>query len=203
MKGTITGDSEALINGKAYLFNQDRENPIRDTAVVVDGVFKFTGSVITPEPYVISIEGLPGMVSIFLENEDFTVTGVDTAFAESVVTGGQAQTKLNRYADSAEELAERYGLNDVIEVLGSAEVTEIEREEAMRTYEQYQNAVEDLKRSLVADAPVSNLALYLLSQDYIYLDVDTLSSMLDAYKADPALYLEQSGRRACDILRVL
>ena len=186
VKGTITGDSEALINGKAYLFNQDRENPIRDTAVVVDGVFKFTGSVITPEPYVISIEGLPGMVSIFLENEDFTVTGVDTAFAESVVTGGQAQTKLNRYADSAEELAERYGLNDVIEVLGSAEVTEIEREEAMRTYEQYQNAVEDLKRSLVADAPVSNLALYLLSQDYIYLDVDTLSSMLDAYKADPA-----------------
>ena len=51
VKGTITGDSESLVNGKAYLFNRDRENPVRDTAEVINGVFEFKGSLETSEPY--------------------------------------------------------------------------------------------------------------------------------------------------------
>ena len=38
VKGTITGDSESLVNGKAYLFNRDRENPVRDTAEVINRI---------------------------------------------------------------------------------------------------------------------------------------------------------------------
>mgnify|MGYP001778960231 CR=1 FL=1 len=186
VKGTITGDSEAVINGVAYLFNQDRENPIRDTAAVVNGVFEFTGTVVTPEPYVISIEGVPGMVSIFLENDNFTVTGVDTVFSEAVISGGQAQEMLNRYSASAEDLAEQYGLNEAIEVLSSVEATEADRDAAMEAYQKYQEEVGNMREAMIAEAPVSNFALYFMSQEYIYMDTDTLAVRLDAYKASPA-----------------
>ena len=36
IKGTVTGDSDKLVNGTAYLFNRDRENPIRDTRGIPD-----------------------------------------------------------------------------------------------------------------------------------------------------------------------
>ena len=85
IKGTITGDSDKLVNGTAYLFNRDRENPIRDTADVVNGKFVFKGSVTTPESYLITIDGIPGMISLFLENANVTIT-TDTTFAEPVIT---------------------------------------------------------------------------------------------------------------------
>ena len=72
IKGTVTGDSDKLVNGTAYLFNRDRENPIRDTAEVINGKFVFKGSVTTPEAYLITIDGIPGMISLFLENAAVT-----------------------------------------------------------------------------------------------------------------------------------
>ena len=186
VKGTVTGDSEALVSGKAYLFNRDRENPFRDTADVVNGKFEFNGTVTTPGPYIITVEGIPGMLAIFLENDTFNVNGSDTAFSESAVTGGQTQTMMNRYSAGAEEIADRYDVMSAVDVLRSSEATEAEREEAMETYNRYQEDVENMKNALVAEAPVSHFALYLLSQEYMYLETDSLSGLMDAYKADPA-----------------
>ena len=126
------------------------------------------------------------MLSVSLENEVFTVNGSDTAFSESVVTGGQAQTMMNRYSAGAEEIADRYDVMSAVDVLRSSEATEAEREEAMETYNRYQEDVENMKNALVAEAPVSHFALYLLSQEYMYLETDSLSGLMDAYKADPA-----------------
>ena len=183
VKGTIAGGSDAVVNGVAYLFNQDKENPIRDTAVVVNGVFEFTGSVVTPELCIISIEGLPGMVSVFLENDNFTVTGVDTLFSEAVVSGGQTQEMLNRFSASAAELSEQYGLFEVLDVLSSSEATDADLNAAMEVYQKYQEAVDNLKDAMIAEAPVSNFALYFLSQEYTYMDTDALAMRLDSYKA--------------------
>ena len=117
VRGTITGDSEALVNGKAYLFNQDRENPFRDTVDVINGKFEFKSMKLS---------------------------------VPAVLLDGR------------------------------------EREEAMETYNRYQEDVENMKNALVAEAPVSHFALYLLSQEYMYLETDSLSGLMDAYKADPA-----------------
>ena len=45
--------------------------------------------------------------------------------------------------------------------------------------------VENLKNALVAEAPVSNFALYILSQEYMYIDADSLDILLGAYKENP------------------
>lgn len=185
IKGTITGDSDKLVNGTAYLFNRDRENPVRDTADVVNGKFVFKGTVTTPELYMITVDGIPGMLSVFLENADFTIN-TDSEYSETVITGGPAQTMMNRYNESAKEISDKYAVADVMKVLRSAEATEAEKEEASKTYEEYSTEMESMKDALVAEAPVSDFALLFLSQEYYYMDGDTLTALLAPYKENPA-----------------
>lgn len=186
VKGTVTGESDKLVNGTAYMFNRDRENPVRDTADVINGKFVFKGSVSTPEPYIITIEGIPGMLSVFLENDEFVITGTDTAFAQSSVVGGAAQTMMNRYAEGEKAIAQKYSIEDFYKEMSSPETSEQRRQELMDTYQTYSNELEDLKNSLIAEDPISDFALFFLDQEYYYLDVDTLSQLVNAYKADPA-----------------
>lgn len=186
IKGTITGDSDKLVNGTAYLFNRDGDNPVRDTVEIINGKFKFTGTVTSPEPFIITVDGVPGMLSIFLENAGFTVTASEDNLAEATVTGGAAQTMMNRYNDGAKAIAEKYAIEDVVKVLRSADATEEDKDAASKTYEEYQTEVESMKDALVAEAPVSHFALFFLTQDYYYMDVNELAEKVAAYKADPA-----------------
>lgn len=186
VKGTVTGESEELVNGTAYMFNRDRENPVRDTAEVINGKFVFKGSVTTPEPYVVTIDGIPGMLSIFLENDNFNIVGTDTTFAQSKVTGGAAQTMMNRYSEGEKEINLKYGIENFYKEMSSPETSEERRQELMDTYQAYSTELENLKNTLVAEAPVSHFALFFLDQEYYYMDVDSLSGIVDAYKADPA-----------------
>ena len=186
VKGTITGDNENLVNGKAYLLNRDRENPVRDTVDVVNGKFEFTGTVSTPEPFIITIDGIPGMIAVFLENTAFNITAADSALMEAVVTGGPTQTMINRYSEAADNIAEQYDIEKVIMAIRSPKASEEDREAAMETYQKYQSDMDSMKSALVAEVPVSNFALYFLSQEYFYMPADSLSALLEPYKADPA-----------------
>ena len=186
VKGTVTGDSDKLVNGTAYLFNRDADNPVRDTVAVVNGKFEFTGTVSSPEPFIITIDGVPGMLSIFLENAKFTVTASEDDLAGAAVTGGAAQTMMNRYNDGADAIAGKYAIEDVVKTLRSADATEEEKEAASKTYEEYQAEVDAMKDALLAEVPLSHFALFFLAQDYYYMDVNELASKVAAFKADPA-----------------
>ena len=163
VKGTVTGDSDKLVNGTAYLFNRDADNPVRDTVAVVNGKFEFTGTVSSPEPFIITIDGVPGMLSIFLENAKFTVTASEDDLAGAAVTGGAAQTMMNRYNDGADAIAGKYAIEDVVKTLRSADATEEEKEAASKTYEEYQAEVDAMKDALLAEAPLSHFALFFLA----------------------------------------
>lgn len=188
VKGTITGDSEQLVNGTVYIVNRDRENPIRDTAHIVDGKFQFNGSVETPEPYFFTIEGIPGFVPFFLENAEVVITGVDTLLSQATVTGGPTQTMINRYDDAARKLEKEYGAAALISTIRSPLATEAERDSARAAYNRYQEAVEQVKADLIAEAPVSDFALYFIIQgrEYYYMDLDTLNYIVETYRALPA-----------------
>lgn len=188
IKGTVTGDSEQLVSGTVYLMNNDSKNPIRDTAEVINGKFTFAGTVQTPEPYFIRIEGITGFVPIFLENAQVTVNGVDTLLAEAEVTGGPTQTKINRYNAAVEALGEKYAVEDLMKILRNAEASEEERDSVMEVYGKFQEEMEAAKDAIVAEDPVSDFALYFIIQggEYYYMDVDTLTQIVEAYSAIPA-----------------
>ena len=187
IKGTITGDSDKLVNGTAYLFNRDRDDSIRDTVAVTDGKFVFKGTVTSPEPFYISIDGIPGMISIFLENADYTVNA-DINSDRPVVTGGPAQTLINRYQAAVDGLSESYGSQALMGILRNPTSSQDKRDSALAVYQEYQQELDRVRRDLMAENPVSDVALYFImdSRDYYYMDADSLSAFVSSYNAEPA-----------------
>lgn len=185
IKGTVTGDIESLVNGKAYLFNRDRNNPVKDTVDVVGGKFHFKGTVSTAEPYVITIEGVPGSVQIFLENDNYTVAGADTAFSQSVVTGGDAQKRMTDLGNRIQAVADEYGMDALMTRLRVMDLAQQERDSLLDVYIKYQDRCEELKEAAVNEAPVSNFALYFLNNDFFTLPLDSVGGLLEAYHALP------------------
>lgn len=186
VKGVITGDSEKLVNGTAYIVNRDMKNPVRDTAEVINGKFVFKGTVQTPEPFLLSIDGIPGFVPFFLENTQVTINGVDTLLQEAVVTGGPTQTKINRLNAASEEIAEKYDAQELIRVLRSDSSGE-ERDSALAAFNRYQDELSQLKDAMVAEDPMSEFSLYFTIQNsgYYYMDTDSLAALVAAYQALP------------------
>ena len=109
VKGNITADIP--LAGRAYLFNSDRENTIRDTVKINEGQFVFEGTVESPEMFYISLDGVDGLLQIFLENDNYTISGTKDDFSNAVITGGETQTKLNRYTEANNGLVEKYALH--------------------------------------------------------------------------------------------
>ena len=186
VKGVITGNSDKLVNGTAYILNRDMKNPIRDTAEIVNGEFIFKGTVQTPEPFLLTIDGIPGFVPFFLENTEMTITGVDTLLGEAVVTGGPTQTKINRLNAASEEIAEKYDAQELIRVLRSDSSGE-ERDSALAAFNRYQDELSQLKDAMVAEDPMSEFSLYFTIQNsgYYYMDTDSLAALVAAYQALP------------------
>ena len=85
---------------------------------------------------------------------------------------------MNRYAEESEKLAEKYDLENLAKKMRSAEATDAVRDSITGVFEQYQNDVAAVKDALVAEEPVSHFALYILSQEYYYMDGDSLASLL-------------------------
>ena len=108
-------------------------------------MFEFKGSLETSEPYLITIEGIPGMLPLFLENDRYTITGVDTAYTESVIKGGKAQTMFSELNAEVTALADEYDMNALIIKLRIPTTPQDERDSLMAVYEKYQAECDSIK----------------------------------------------------------
>lgn len=185
IKGTVTGNNESLKNGKVYLVNSDRNNPVRDTADIIDGKFVFKGNVQTPGMFIITIEGVDEPLRIFLENENFVINGVDTLLAQAVVKGGAAQNALNTLNAASERLSKEYNLDEVYKVMSNPASTEEEKNTVLERYDRYAEALDAVTDSLVNAAPVSHYSLYVLRQNMMDMPVEEVKALVDQYLANP------------------
>lgn len=94
INGHITGNSAAIKDGYAYLTGAGIDVP-RDTAVVKDGVFRFSGREVKPGPRTITFKGFRGNIRIFLEEGTFSVEAADSLLSQAVVAGGETQDLFN------------------------------------------------------------------------------------------------------------
>ncbi|HIZ85148.1 MAG TPA: AhpC/TSA family protein [Candidatus Coprenecus stercoravium] len=184
IKGKITGNSDHIKNGKVYLMNRDRNFPIRDTVDIVDGVFEFRGHVDTPEQYLVVVDGVPGMVSVYLENESYQISGTDTAYSLSAVTGGVAQQMFNDLNAEVYRIADKYGIDSIRMMLQMGMLSQEERESAMKVYETFTAECDSVRNSYIAKAPVSSFSLYFLENDLLNIPIDSAQLMVNRFKAD-------------------
>ncbi len=185
IKGVITGNSDAIVDGKAYLMNRDRSFPIRDTADIKNGKFVFNGSVATPEQFVINIEGLKGGMVIFLENAQYTVNAVDTLLKEAEVKGGETFELMKEYSAKAEAMFTE-DVEKALSVLRNRAAAEAEKEEAGLLYSKFMDDHNAMLDSMILAHPLSQFSLYYLADKINEVTVDSLQTIVESYKALPA-----------------
>lgn len=181
IKGVVTGENDNLVKGIVYLGNYDRNNPIRDTAEVVNGKFVFTGDVQIPDNYYISIDGLDGRIDIFLENDKFAVQANYDEYLEGTVKGGKTQEMMNKLNDTGKALNEKYDIENVVAVLRNRAASEEERNAAMEKYDDYMEEYNAVKDEMIESAPVSHFALSFIADEVSEMEIDEIKEVLDAY----------------------
>lgn len=97
---TISGKIDGAKSTEAYL----AVGETIDTAVVVDGVFEFTGSVEEPTMATLQIEGQG--ISLMLENVAISVEGAAQFIGETAVTGAPSQVVFDEFIVGASKLAQ-------------------------------------------------------------------------------------------------
>ncbi len=184
IEGSVTGDNDALVEGKAYLYNMDRDFPIRDTVDVVNGRFTFTGTVTTPEQYTINIDGVRGGIRFFLENDKYVISAVDTLMKDAKVEGGKTFQLLLEYFDKAKALADEE-VERAIRVLRNPISAEADIKKAEEVYEKYEAADKALLDSMMAAHPFTYFSLYHHANNAVYIDIEELDSLVRIYASKP------------------
>lgn len=90
--GTVEGFNDSICEISQY---QDESLYFKDSVVIKDGKFKFTGTVDQPRKTMLNIKGMPGRVQVWLENTQTTVTINDDGLMKAIVVGGEAQEMAN------------------------------------------------------------------------------------------------------------
>ena len=103
----INGTANGVYNGiRVYLKSADErgiQTP-QDTAIVMDGTFKFEGKVEYPQMWYLSVDNVKEFVPLIVENEVFDVNFNKDQVNASTVTGTNANDALGKYSKGFSKL---------------------------------------------------------------------------------------------------
>lgn len=102
----INGNAENVYNGiRVHLDQIDEKGQKipRDTAIVMEGKFKFKGSIDEPSLHILTVNGSNGNLVFMLENSNITIDFNKDAPMESKITGSKSN---DSYKDFQEKISE-------------------------------------------------------------------------------------------------
>lgn len=186
VSGNITGEDEALVNGKAYLISSDRKNPTRDTVDVVNGKFKFEGVVVDPDTYYIQVDGLPGYVTLFLENTSFTINAASDKLDGADIKGGETQALITLVNKAAERIQNELvpDAKALVDEYRNPETTAERREEILNLMNQVEERIVAISDSIVLANPLSYYSLMQFADDVLDMQLPKAEEVLAKFKAD-------------------
>ena len=101
-------NADGIYNGvRAYLKSSNNNKQVIDTAVVMNGAFKFKGEVSSPEMRVLTIDGINGQTALVLESGKTNVTIYKDSIYKSIIKGGENNSIFNKYKDGYQNLVEK------------------------------------------------------------------------------------------------
>ena len=101
-------NAEGIYNGvRAYLKSSNNNKQVIDTAVVMNGAFKFKGEVSSPEMRILTIDGINGQTALVLESGKTNVTIYKDSIYKSIIKGGENNSIFNKYKDGYQNLVEK------------------------------------------------------------------------------------------------
>lgn len=101
-------NADGIYNGvRAYLKSSNNNKQVIDTAVVMNGAFKFKGEVSSPEMRILKIDGINGQTALVLESGKTNVTIYKDSIYKSIIKGGENNSIFNKYKDGYQNLVEK------------------------------------------------------------------------------------------------
>jgi thiol-disulfide isomerase/thioredoxin len=178
---TINGNIEGLPDGLVKLSNVvDNELNAVDSTESIEGVFKFTGNIDSPELYLLIFADTRESIQLFVDKGEITVSG---SLVEPDVKGSATNalfvtfnTTLEDYTNQRRAIYQEYNV-----------AREAEDEEAMAVIEEQFNEVEEAEKDFILDFTLSNntsvVSPYITLRYSYYFDFNELedvASSLDA-----------------------
>lgn len=106
----INGSAEGVYNGmRVYLKSADErgvQTP-KDTAIVMDGTFKFEGKVETPQMWFLSVNNVNGFIPVMVENDAIDISFNKDNIEASKVTGTKSNEALSDYSKGFKTLMDK------------------------------------------------------------------------------------------------
>jgi peroxiredoxin len=183
IKGSISGES--MEDGKAYLTNFARNEPQRDTTEFKDGSFKFEGSVQTPENYSITIDGIDGRITLFLDNSDINIKAESDKLSEAEITGGTTNDMVEALNEQKAEIEKKYNIEAILEEFYNSETTDERKQEIVNTYGKAEKEFMALDSAFYAQNPVSFYTLSKLAENVEEYTVEEMDAKIAAFEALP------------------
>ena len=101
-------NADGIYNGvRAYLKSSNNNKQVIDTALVMNGAFKFKGEVSNPEMRILTIDGINGQTALVLESGKTNVTIYKDSIYKSIIKGGENNSIFNKYKDGYQNLVEK------------------------------------------------------------------------------------------------
>lgn len=194
INGTITG----IDTGKVILTNESQLYPVSDTAELKDGKFTFTGTIASPENFVLYMDNEEGGgVNLFLANGDITVEGDISALTEAKVTGPPVvmdAQNLSKRSDSllmAARTPYPPGFFDVLEDDHAPAGLKAERqvlyEQGMKQMIAAGAEARKLYVAYARENPYSPLTVWFIANSITQYPLAELAPVADSLKQQPAL----------------
>tara|TARA_R110002049_G_scaffold303802_2_gene498413 strand:+ start:2724 stop:3836 length:1113 start_codon:yes stop_codon:yes gene_type:complete len=92
INGTVEGFNDSICEISQYDYESVN---FKDSVVIKDGKFKFTGTIDRPRRTAFKIKGMPGNIFFWLENTQTTVKINDDGLKKAIIVGGEAQNMAN------------------------------------------------------------------------------------------------------------
>ncbi len=183
IEGTVTGDN--ITDGKAYITNLSRVEPIKDTVDFIGGKFKFMGKVVTPETYAITFEGIKGRINVFVDNSIINIAAKVEELNKAEITGGVTNELIKVLDADRAVISKKYNLDSLLTEFYKDSTTQARKDEIIAVYEKAQKETAIVDSTFFANNPNSFYTVNEMLKKVENYSIAEMEAKIAGYKALP------------------
>ncbi len=174
----INGNIEGISDGKVYVVTRKEGAWVNlDSATIAEGVFQLKGNVDFPVMYSLQFDGQRGVVPVFFENADISVTGKVEELNEAKIVGSAAQDEFNAYMESINKITQKkYDI-----YARYREAKKAEDEVLSKSLEKEMDGIEEEEKEFIINYAMENnksvVSAYLIRRNSWMFDLEELENL--------------------------
>jgi peroxiredoxin len=174
--GTVEGFNDSICE----IFQYGYESVyFKDSVVIKDGKFKFTGTNDRPRRTTLKIKGMPGNTFFWLENTQTTVTINDDGLRKAKIIGGEAQEMMNLHNLKKRPISNKMDSLDNIIMTGrkTGDFTDQENDSLFSRMQALNEELYEITNTFIRDFPNSLESARALNESRFILDKELFTEL--------------------------